>query len=46
MATTEKSIDVAVPIDTAYNQWTQFEESPQFMADVESVDQLDDRRLH
>lgn len=46
MATTEKSIDVAVPIDTAYNQWTQFEEFPRFMADVESVEQRDDRHLH
>jgi uncharacterized membrane protein len=46
MATTEKSIDVNVPISTAYNQWTQFEEFPEFMADVESVEQVDDRRLH
>ena len=46
MATTEQSIDVEVPIRTAYNQWTQFEEFPQFMADVESVEQVDDRHLH
>jgi uncharacterized membrane protein len=46
MATAEKSIDVAVPIRTAYDQWTQFEEFPRFMADVESVRQLDDRHLH
>lgn len=46
MATTEKSIDVNVPISTAYNQWTQFEEFPQFMSDVESIEQVDDRRLH
>jgi uncharacterized membrane protein len=46
MATTEKSIDVNVPIRTAYNQWTQFEEFPQFMSDVERVEQLDDRHLH
>ena len=46
MATAEKSVDVNVPISTAYNQWTQFEEFPRFMADVESVRQLDDRRLH
>ncbi len=42
---TEKSVDVAVPIRTAYKQWTQFEEFPEFMDDVESVTQLDERRL-
>lgn len=40
-----ESIDVDVPVSTAYNQWTQFEEFPQFMEGVESVTQLDDRRL-
>jgi hypothetical protein len=29
-----------------YNQWTQFEEFPQFMGGVQSVTQLDDVRLH
>jgi carbon monoxide dehydrogenase subunit G len=42
----EKSIEVAVPVSTAYNQWTQFEEFPQFMGGVQEVRQLDDRRLH
>jgi uncharacterized membrane protein len=46
MATIEKSIDVDVPIRTAYNQWTQFESFPQFMEGVKQVRQLDDRRLH
>ncbi len=46
MASTETSIDVAVPISTAYNQWTQFEEFPRFMSDVESIEQIDDRHLH
>jgi uncharacterized membrane protein len=46
MATIEKSIDVDVPVRTAYNQWTQFESFPRFMEGVESVEQLDDRRLH
>jgi uncharacterized membrane protein len=46
MATAEASIDVQVPIGTAYDQWTQFEQFPRFMADVESVRQLDDRNLH
>ena len=42
----EKSIEVAVPVSTAYNQWTQFEEFPRFMGGVREVRQLDDRRLH
>ena len=46
MATIEKSIEVEVPVSTAYNQWTQFEEFPQFMEGVEQVTQLDDQRLH
>ena len=45
METVEKSITVNVPVDTAYNQWTQFEEFPQFMEGVESVRQQDDTRL-
>jgi uncharacterized membrane protein len=35
MSTIEQSIDVDVPVRTAYNQWTQFEEFPQFMEGVE-----------
>lgn len=46
MSTIERSVDVAVPVATAYNQWTQFEEFPNFMEGVETVTQLDDRRLH
>jgi uncharacterized membrane protein len=46
MDTVEKSIVVDVPVSTAYNQWTQFEEFPQFMEGVEEVKQLDDKRLH
>ena len=46
MATIEKSIEVEVPVRTAYNQWTQFEEFPRFMEGVLEVRQLDDRRLH
>ena len=41
-----KSITVDVPVTMAYNQWTQFEEFPQFMGGVQKVEQLNDRRLH
>ena len=46
MSTITESIDVRVPVRTAYNQWTQFEEFPRFMEAVERVEQLDDKRLH
>jgi uncharacterized membrane protein len=46
METIEKSIDVNVPVKTAYNQWTQFEEFPRFMEGIEKVTQLDDTHLH
>jgi uncharacterized membrane protein len=45
MSNIEHSIDVDVPVRTAYNQWTQFEEFPRFMDGVEQVKQLDDKRL-
>ncbi len=45
MATIEKSIDVQVPVSTAYGQWTQFEEFPNFMEGVVSVTQIDDSRI-
>ena len=44
MSTISESIDVDVPVSTAYNQWTQFESFPQFMEGVESVVQLTDTR--
>lgn len=46
MAQVEKSIEVEVPVRTAYDQWTQFEEFPRFMDGVLEVRQLDDKRLH
>ena len=46
MSVVEKSIEVELPVSTVYNQWTQFEEFPQFMEGVEQVTQLDDTRLH
>jgi uncharacterized membrane protein len=46
MASVQRTILVDVPVRTAYDQWTQFEEFPRFMDGVESVQQLDDKRLH
>lgn len=46
MSTVEESIEVAVPVSTAYNQWTQFEEFPHFMEGVESVQQVSDTKNH
>lgn len=46
MHTIEKSIEVNAPVETVYNQWTQFEEFPRFMKGIEEVRQLDDQRLH
>ncbi len=46
MSQIEQSIEVNVPVSTAYNQWTQFEEFPSFMEDVSEVRQLDDTHLH
>jgi uncharacterized membrane protein len=45
MAHVEESIEVNVPVHTAYNQWTQFEDFPRFMEGVKEVKQLDDKRL-
>ena len=46
MSTVVESVDVAVPVHTAYNQWTQFEEFPRFMEGVEEIRQLDRTHLH
>ena len=42
----DRSIEINVPLRTAYDQWTQFEEFPTFMEDVKSVKQTDDTHLH
>ncbi len=42
----QQSVDVAVPIDEAYDQWTRFEEWPKFMHRVDSVQQVDDSTVH
>ncbi|WP_326686819.1 MULTISPECIES: SRPBCC family protein [unclassified Streptomyces] len=46
MTQVEESIEVAVPVTTAYNQWTQFEEFPRFMDGVERVEQRTPRLTH
>jgi uncharacterized membrane protein len=46
MSTIEESIVVNVPVSTAYNQWTQFEDFPKFMDNVREVRQLDETHLH
>jgi uncharacterized membrane protein len=46
MTTVEESIEVAVPVTTAYNQWTQFESFPHFMEGVERVEQITDTMTH
>jgi len=40
-----ESVEVNVPVRTAYDQWTQFETFPTFMEGVKQVRQLDDRTL-
>jgi uncharacterized membrane protein len=42
----EHAIEVEAPVTVTYNQWTQFEDFPRFMEGVESVTQLDDKRVH
>ncbi|HEX8626565.1 MAG TPA: SRPBCC family protein [Catenuloplanes sp.] len=46
MGSVTESIDVAVPVRTAYNQWTQFEEFPRFMEGVTEIRQLSDTMTH
>ena len=45
MSRVEQTIEVDVPVHTAYNQWTQFESFPEFMEGVERVVQKDDATL-
>lgn len=46
MSTVKDAVEVEVPVRAAYNQWTQFEEFPNYMEGVEEVRQLDDRHNH
>ena len=41
----QQAIDVPVPVNVAYNQFTQFEEWPKFMHRVQSVSQEDETHL-
>ena len=45
MERVDKQIEVECPVSTVYNQWTQFEEFPRFMAGVKEVKQLDDSHV-
>jgi uncharacterized membrane protein len=45
MKTIEESVEVDVPVTTAYNQWTQFESFPYFMEGIERIEQVDDTHL-
>jgi uncharacterized membrane protein len=45
METVKETIEVNVPVSTAYNQWTQFTDFPKFMDGVKSVEQLDETHL-
>lgn len=46
MSTVSSSVEVDVPVRTAYDQWTQFESFPQFMDGVESITQGTDTANH
>jgi len=46
MSSVVESVDVDVPVNVAYNQWTQFESFPEFMGGVEEIRQVDDTHNH
>lgn len=46
MSHVQETVDVAVPVRVAYDQWTQFESFPEFMNGVESITQIDDTHNH
>ncbi|MCC3649983.1 MULTISPECIES: SRPBCC family protein [Streptomyces] len=46
MSKVEESVEVEVPVRTAYDQWTQFEDFPRFMEGVERIEQRTPTRTH
>jgi uncharacterized membrane protein len=46
MSDMTQTIDVDVPVNVAYNQWTQFESFPQFMDGVDEITQKTDTLTH
>lgn len=46
MSTTTETVEVAVPVRTAYDQWTQFETFPHFMSGVDSITQTSEKHNH
>jgi uncharacterized membrane protein len=46
MSQIQETLEIDVPIRTAYNQWTQFEEFPHFMTGIDEVRQLDATHVH
>ncbi|WP_448700713.1 SRPBCC family protein, partial [Streptomyces avidinii] len=46
MSQVKESIEVDVPVTTAYNQWTQFESFPEFMDGVQRIEQRTDTLTH
>ncbi|GLX00728.1 SRPBCC family protein [Microtetraspora sp. NBRC 16547] len=46
MSSIEHSVNVNIPVRTAYNQWTQFESFPEFMEGVDCVKQVTDTRTY
>jgi uncharacterized membrane protein len=45
MPKVQDSIEVQVPVQQAYDQWTQFEDFPKFMDGIQSVLQLDETHV-
>ena len=42
----QQSVDVAVPIETAWKLWNKYEDYPKFMHRIESAEKLDPKHVH